>query len=169
MTGNKHSVMKRVVLAAALLAGMSGVAAAQENSMSRFGGESSANINKPTSNAAADPAWRQSHPNGKTQLELQRLVSRSTSFQPAPVLSNAAADPAWRLSHPQGSTERELQTMSSDAPAWDLSGAGATALASDNPTDVAQSPDKQTFAAHLARFFHPQAPERASTAEGDKQ
>ena len=167
MTVNKHSV--RVVLAAALLAGMSGLAGAQENSMSRFGGESSAYFNQPTSDASADSAWRQRHPNGHTQLELERLTSRSMLFQPVPVLSNATADPAWRLSHPHGSTEHELQAISSEAPAWDLSGSGTTALASDSQTGVAQSSNKETFAVRLARFFHPQAPKRASTAEGDKQ
>jgi hypothetical protein len=91
------------------------------------------------------------------------------SFQPAPVLSNSAADPAWRLSHPHGSTERELQAMSSEAPAWHPSGSAAAAISSDGQTDVAQSPSNETYAARLARFFHPQAAKRASTAEGDKQ
>jgi hypothetical protein len=54
MTGNKYSVMKRVVLAAALLAGMSGVAGADDSSMSRLGGESYPNFDQPTNNASAD-------------------------------------------------------------------------------------------------------------------
>jgi hypothetical protein len=152
MTSSKYSKARNVVLVAAILAGMTGVARAQENSMSRFSGESSAYFNEPTSNTPADLAWRQRHPNGHTQLELQRLTSRSTSFQPAFVLSDAVADPALRVSHP---TERELQAMSSEAPAWDLGRSGAVALASDNQTDVAQSPNKETFAARLARFLHP--------------
>jgi hypothetical protein len=169
MTSSKYSNAKNVVLAAAIVTGMTGIALAQENSMSRFSGGSSAYPNEPTSNAPADLAWRQRHPNGHTQLELQRLTSRSTSFQPAPVLSGAVAAPAWRVSHPEGTTERQLQAMSSEAPAWGLGRSGAVALASDNQTDFAQSPNKETFAARLARFFHPQAPERASTAEDDRR
>jgi len=165
MTGNRYSVMNRVVLAAALLAAMSGVAGADDSSMSRFGGESYADFNQPRSNASADLAWRQSHPNGHTQLELERLVSRSMSFQPAPVLSNAAADPAWRVSHPHGSTERELQAMSSEAPAWHQPNQPATsAVASTN--DAANMPraSREPFGARIARFFHLTPAEQATPA-----
>jgi hypothetical protein len=155
MTGHMHSVMKRVVLATALLAGMSSVACADDSSMSRFGGESYADFNQPTGNASADRAWRQSHPNGHTQLELERLTSRSMSFQPAPVLSNVASDPTWRLSHPHGSRERELQAMSSEAPAWHQPDNSATGvLASTNDTTNMISASREPFGARIARFFH---------------
>lgn len=155
MTRNKYSVMKRVVLAAAVVAGMFGVARADDSSMSRFGGESYADFNQPTSNASADAAWRQSHPNGYTQLELERFTSRSTSFQPAPVLSNAPADPAWHLSHPHGSTDRELQSMSSEAPAWHQPDKSATsALAPTNNATNTLSASREPFGARIARFFH---------------
>jgi hypothetical protein len=155
MTGNKHSVMKRVGLAAALLAGMCAVARADDSSMSRFGGESYADFNQPASNASADAAWHRSHPNGYTQLELERLTSRSTSYQPAPVLSNATADSAWRQSHPNGFTERELQSMSSEAPAWHQPDKSATgALASTNDATKSPSASREPFGARIARFFH---------------
>ena len=155
MTGNEYAVTKSVVLAATLLAGMSGVTRADDSSMSRFGGESYAYFNQPTGNALADSAWRQSHPNGHTQLELERLTSRSMSFQPAPLLSNAAADPAWRPSHPQGPTERELQAMSSDAPAWHQPDRSATrAVASADDAANMPSASREPFGARIARFFH---------------
>ena len=108
---SKVSLMKSVVVAVALAAGVSGMARADDSSMSRFGGESYADFNQPTSNGSADPAWRQSHPNGHTQLELERLTSRSMSFQPAPVLSNAAADPAVGRSSQCHAERRRIQCL----------------------------------------------------------
>lgn len=119
MTRNKYLVMMRAVLAAALLAGISGGAGAQENSMSRFGGDSSVYFNQPTSNAPADPAWRFSHPNGLTQSELQaRVAGAFAQRAQKPVFSKVADDPAWGPSHPEGLSNRELQASSSEAPAW---------------------------------------------------
>ena len=119
MTGNKYLVMTRAVLAAAILGGMSGVAGAQENSMSRLGGESYVSFDQPTSNAPADPVWRLSHPNGFTQSELQALVNGVWAQRAhEPVFSKVADDPAWRPSHPDGLSDRELLALSSEAPAW---------------------------------------------------
>jgi hypothetical protein len=152
---SKFSIVKSLVVAAALAAGASGMARADDSSMSRFGGESDAYFNQPTSDARADSAWRQSHPNGYTQLELERFTSRSMSFQPAPVLSNAGADPTWRQSHPNGSTERELQSMSSEAPAWHQPDKSATGvLASTNDATNTPSASREPFGARIARFFH---------------
>jgi hypothetical protein len=168
MTSSKYSKVKNVVLAAAILAVMTGVARAQENSMSRFSGEPPVYFGQPTRNASADPAWRLSHPNGLSQSELQArvdVVFAQRAHEPA--FSKVADDPAWRPSHPNGLSDRELRALSSGAPAWDLGRSEAMALASDNQTDVAQRPNKETFADHLARFLHP--PEGASTAEGDRR
>jgi len=170
MTGNKYLAMMRAVLAAAILGGMSGVAGADDSSMSRLTGDSSVYFNATRSDASVDPAWRLSHPNGLTQSELQARVNGVWAQRAhEPVFSKVADDPAWRPSHTDGLSDRELQALSSEAPAWDLGRSGAMALASDNQTDVAQSPNKETFADHLPRFLHPQAPEGASTAEGDKR
>jgi hypothetical protein len=164
---SKFLIVKSLVAAAALAAGASGMAHADDSSMSRFGGESYADFNQLTSNASADSAWRQSHPNGYTQLELERLTSRSTSYQPAPALSNnVTPDPAWRLSHPQGSTDRELQSMSSEAPAWhqpDKSAAGA--LASTNEATNMPSASLERFGARIARFFHVTPANQATPAD----
>jgi len=155
MTDNKYAVTKSVVLAATLVAGMSGVTRADDSSMSRFGGESYAYFNQPTGNALADSAWRQSHPNGHTQLELERLTSRSMSFQPAPVLSNVASDPTWRESHPNGLSERELQALSSGAPTWHQPNQTATSAfaATDDAADM-PSASREPFGKRIARFFH---------------
>jgi hypothetical protein len=151
---------QQFVLAAALALGASSVALADDSSMSRFGGDSYTYFNQPVlRNAAASPTWRQSHPNGLTERELQALSSSDLSASAQqlnpPVFASAAADPLWRQSHPNGLTERELEALSSSTLAsWQLpSGSGYTASASTNQADVAQTPSKGTFAARLARAF----------------
>jgi hypothetical protein len=70
----------RVVLAAAILGGMSGVADANDSSMSRLTGDSYAYFNAPRSNAPADPAWRPSHPGGLSNREFQALSSDAPAW-----------------------------------------------------------------------------------------
>ena len=156
MSRKQYSLSKQLVAAAALALGASGVAVADDNSMSRFGGDSYTYFNQPVSrNAAAGPTWRQSHPNGLTELELQALSSSSlaaSAFQVEhPVVASAPADPSWRQSHPNGLTEQELQALSSSSLAiWqDPNGSGiASGL-----NNVAQSPNKDTVSARSANFF----------------
>jgi hypothetical protein len=119
MPRNKYLVMMRAILPAAISGGMSGVAGAQENSVSRFSGESSVYFNQPTSKAPADPAWRFSHPNGLTQSEFQARVDGVFAQRAhEPDFSKIADDPAWRPSHRDGLSDPELQALSSEAPAW---------------------------------------------------
>ena len=150
MSRKPYSLNKQLVLATALALGASGVALADDSSMNRFGGESYAYFDRPVvGNAAASPGWRQSHPNGLTERELQALSSSDlSSFAPQPdptVFASAPADPTWRQSHPNGLTERELQALSSSSLAsWQIPfGSRATTA----PSNVAQSPSKDTFAA----------------------
>lgn len=148
MTGNKYSLVKRVALAAAIAAGMSGVANA---GMGRF-----EDIYRYFDIKVIDKspsAWRQANPHGLTGSELQALSSEAPEWQlNKPVFASA---PAFKQTHPNGLTESELQALSSDAPAFHLAnGSGATAIASDNQTDVAPSSYQQTFVARLASFFH---------------
>jgi hypothetical protein len=175
MSRKPYSLSKQLVVAAALALGTSGVALADDSSMSPFtgdsykyfnGGTNSGNpgqSNRPVvSNAPAAPSWRQSHPNGLTDHELQALSSSGLAasapeFNP-PMFASAPADPSWRQSHPNGLTERELQELSSSTLAvWQApNGSATTATASANEAIVAQTPSKETFPARLARFFHPE-------------
>jgi hypothetical protein len=158
-------------MAAALALGASSIALADDSSMNPFTGESykyfngghtaaeSTQFNRLVfSNAPADPSWRQSHPNGLTERELQALSSSDLSASAQQlnpqVFASAAADPSWRQSHPNGFTERELEALSSSTlAAWQLPiGSGYTASASSNQADVVQS-SKETLAARLARSF----------------
>ena len=161
MSRKPYSLSKQLVVATALALGTSGVALADDSSMSRFGGDSYAYFNQPMlRNTAASPTWRQSHPNGLTDHELQALSSSGLAasapeFNP-PMFASAPADPSWRQSHPNGLTERELQALSSSTLAsWQLPN-GSKNRASTDQANVAQTPSKETFSARLARFFHPE-------------
>jgi len=175
MSRKPYSLSKQLVIAMALALGTSGVALADDSSMSPFTGDSykyfngSQNLGNPgqfnrpvVSNAPATPSWRQSHPNGLTDHELQALSSSglaasATELNP-PVFASAPADPSWRQSHPNGLTERELQGLSSSTLAvWQApNGSANTATASANEATVAQNPGKETFSARLAKFVHPE-------------
>ena len=119
MSRQRYSLTHRIVVAAALALGTSGVALADGSSMSRFGGDSYAFFNQPTGNAPASAGWRQSHPKGLTERELQAysasdLSASEARFNP-PMFASAPADPSWRQSHPNGLTDRELEAMSSSS------------------------------------------------------
>jgi len=163
MSRKPYSLSKQLVVATALALGTSGVALADDSSMSRFGGDSYAYFNQPVlRNTAPSPSWRQSHPNGLTDHKLQALSVSGLSasapeFNP-PMFASAPADPSWRQSHPNGLTERELQGLSSSNLAvWQApNGSENTATASIDRPNVAWNPSKETFAARMAKFFHPE-------------
>ena len=159
MSRKPYSLSKQLVVATALALGASSVALADDSSMSRFGGDSYAYFNQPVPRTAAAPGWRQSHPNGLSDHELQALSSSGLAasapeFNP-PMFASAPADPSWRQSHPNGLTERELQALSaSDLAVWQApNGSGTTATASIDRSNGAWTPSKETFAARLAKFF----------------
>jgi hypothetical protein len=183
MSRKPYLMSKQLVLATALALGASSVALADDSSMNPFTGDSykyfnggntlgnAARFNRPVfSNVPADPSWRQSHPNGLTERELQALsssdLSASASQLNPPVLASAPTDPSWRQSHPNGLTERELQALSSSTLAvWQLpNGSENTASASTGEANVAQNPSKETFSARLARFFHPESGPQAGSS-----
>ena len=151
-----YSLSKQLVVATALTLGASSVGLADDSSMSRFGGDSYVYFNQPVPRStAANGSWRQSHPNGLTDHELQALSSSGLAasapeFNP-PMFASAPADPSWRQSHPNGLTEPELQALSASSLAmWqNPNGSGVAA----DQSNVAQSPNKDTFSARLANFF----------------
>ena len=167
MSRKRYSVSRQWVVAAALALGASSAALADDNSMSRFSGDSYAYFNRPALNSApAGPSWRQSHPNGLTERELQALSASDLSgFAPQvspTVFASAPADPSWRQSHPNGLTEREMLAFSSSTLSpWRLPNAGYAAATDQG--NVAQTPGKETFAARVARFLHPESGTQAGT------
>ena len=140
----KISMMKSIVVAVALVAGVSGMARADDSSMNPFTGDSYAYFNRgdlpqngnPVFDKAAS-AWRQSNPHGLSERQLEALSSEAPEWQPAPVIDKAPS--SFRLSHPNGLSERELQALSSEAPAWHSPTSSFTsAVASTNEAAFAQ-------------------------------
>jgi hypothetical protein len=134
---SKVSMMKSIVLAVALAAGVSGMAHAGDGSMGRFG-DSYAYFNSQPINKAPS-GWRQANPNGVSERALQAYSGTGEEWQlNKPVFDNGPS--SWRLAHPNGLSEREFQALSSEAPAWHSSTPSPTsALASTDEAPVVTS------------------------------
>jgi hypothetical protein len=130
---SKSSMLKSIVVAAALVAG--GIARADDNSMSRFGGDSYAYFNSAGVDAAPS-TWRQANPNGVSERQLQALSSEGLGYDfDRPSFDRSPS--TWRQANPNGVPEKELQALSSEAPAWHRSNElGTSALASTNESAV---------------------------------
>jgi len=132
---SKFSLVKSIALTAALVAGVSGMARADDNDMSRIGGEGYAYFN----GAAVDKTpstWRQANPHGisERQLEAESSEALASDFQ-RPVFDKTAS--AWRQANPHGLSEREFQALSSESPVWHQSTPSSTrAVASTNAAIV---------------------------------
>src|SRR6267378_4274658 len=96
---SKVSMMKSMVVAVALVAGVSGMARADDSSMNPFTGDSYAYFNrgnlpehgKPIFDKAPS-AWRQSHPRGLSVHEMQALSSDAPAWhQPDKSATSALA------------------------------------------------------------------------------
>jgi hypothetical protein len=171
MSRKPYSMTKQLMVATALALGASSVALADDNSMNPLIGDSyryfngghnqgdAGNFKGPMySSAPADPAWRQSHPNGISERDLQALSSSSISAAAAqlnPPVASAATDPSSRQAH-QNLGEREMQALSSSSLGrWQLpNGAQSTASAASDQVDVAQDPSGETSSARVARLRH---------------
>jgi hypothetical protein len=92
-TTRRFSVPKSIVVAAVLVAGASGVAYADDNSISRFGGDGYTNFNEGDAIASKAPSgFRQSSPNGLSLRQYQALSSNSSLWQvPAQPQTTATA------------------------------------------------------------------------------
>ncbi|HKE40368.1 MAG TPA: hypothetical protein VKG21_11055 [Casimicrobiaceae bacterium] len=174
------SLVKQLVIATALALGASTVALADDSSMSPFTGDSYKYFNgghgrgdpgrftgPVFSKVPADPSWRQSHPNGLTEREMQALSSSDLSVFASqlnrPVFASAPTDPSWRQNHPNGLTEGELMALSSSSVSrWRLPN-GSGYVEPSEQANVAQSTKSETFSARLARFFHPASGAQAVT------
>ena len=168
---SKVSMLKSIALTAALVAGVSGIARADDSSMNPLIGDSYAAFNggnlPKTGNPGYDnspSSWRQANPDGLSMRQFQSLTTFAPMvYKPAPVLDNAPS--AWRQRHPDGVSERELQALGSDAPAWHQADQSATsARASTNDATNTPSASREPFAARIARFFHVTPADQATPA-----
>jgi hypothetical protein len=124
MSRNHYPSSRKLMLAAAVVALVAcGVAFADDTSTSRFGGDGYAYFNQPI-RATSASTWRQSHPNGMTQRDLQAassssLAASASQFDNANIFTGPPSDPSWRQTHPNGLTNRELQAAgASSLAAW---------------------------------------------------
>ncbi len=116
---SKVSMLKSMVVAVALVAGVSGMARADDSSMNPFTGDSYAYFNKGdlprTGNSVFDKgasARRQANPSGVSERQLEALSSEAlgNDFQ-RPTFDKAPS--TWRQANPHGLSERQLQALSS--------------------------------------------------------
>ena len=141
---SKVSMLKNVALIAALVAGVSGMARADDSSMNPFTGDSYADFDGANLPKIGNPvydkspsAWRQSNPDGASERQLQSLTTFAPMvYKPAPVFDDAPS--GWLQSHPNGLSERELQALSSEASGWHPSDKSATSArtSTNDATDV---------------------------------
>jgi hypothetical protein len=168
------SKMKSIAAIAALVAGISGAARADDGSMSIWTGQSYAAFNggrnfpygKPVFDMAPS-AFRQSNPNGISDREYQALSSEDPVWQipnPDAARQLAASDTAtaWRQSHPHGLTYREYQAL--DNGFWRLTPEDISRIAAENEAAVAKMGGKEGFRARIARVFHVTAADQAAPA-----
>jgi hypothetical protein len=116
---SKVSMMKSIVVAVALAAGVSGIARADDSSMNPFTGDSYAYFNngdlprgdKPVFDKSAS-TWRRADPKGvpEQQLEAESSEALANDFQ-QPTFDKGPS--TWRQTHLNGVSERELQAESS--------------------------------------------------------
>ena len=169
---SKFSIMKSVVLTAALVAGVSGMARADDSSMNPFTGDSYAAFNgghnlpqggNPVYDKSAS-SWRQSNPNGLSERVFQSYSAWGENWHlNKPILDTGPS--TWRQAHTNGLSEREFQALSSEAPAWHQpEQSGTSALASTNDAASANIASREPLGVRIARFFHATPADQATRA-----
>jgi len=132
---SKFSLVKSIALTAALVAGVSGMARADDNSMTRLGGDSYAYFNSAPVDKAPS-TWHQANPNGVSESQLQALSSEGLGYDFQRFAFDKAPS-AWRQANPNGVSEHDLEALTSEAPAWNSSNQpAANAFASTNEPAV---------------------------------
>jgi hypothetical protein len=130
-------VMKSLVVAVALAAGVSGIAHADDGSMGRFGDSYAYFNSQPVDKAPS--TYRATNPNGISDRQLEALSSEALARDfTKPTFDKAPSE--WRIAHPNGLSERQYQALSSEGAVWHPSNQSATsAVASTNGVAIAQT------------------------------
>jgi len=139
---SRFSAMKSIVVTAALVAGVSGIARADDSSMARFGGDSYAYFHetKPVVSKAPS-AFRETNPHGLSESQYQTLSSEGPEWQPQPVIDRSAS--TFRQNNPHGLSFGDYQALSSNDAMWQLPNQSQTsAIASTNAAVVAKTTAK---------------------------
>ena len=160
MSRKQFSLSKQLVVAAALALGASGVALADDNSMTRFGGESYAafHMDRPGANNAPT-AFRQTNPHGLSIGEYQALSSDGRPFalpNPSDSTEVAAMDAAkaWRQSNPHGLPISTYEAMSADGRPWQSPNSAVTsAVASTDANPASANAGNEPTETGSSRLF----------------
>jgi len=127
-------VMKSLVVAVALAAGVSGIAHA-DGDMGRFGDSYAYFNSQPVDKAPS--TYHATNPNGLSDRQLEALSSEALARDyEKPAFDKAPSE--WRAAHPNGLSERELQALSSESAPWHpFSQSATTAVATTNRSVIA--------------------------------
>jgi len=157
MSRKQYSLSKQLVVAAALALGASGVALADDNSMTRFGGDGYVYFHQDRPGATNAPAaFRQTNPHGLSIGDYQALSSDGRPWQlpnPSDATAIASQDAAksWRKQNPHGLPISTYEALSADGRPWQSpNSAAASAVAS---TDAGNEPSG-TGVAKLFNLSH---------------
>jgi len=130
-------VMKSLVVAVALAAGVSGIAHADDGDMGRFGDSYAYFNSQPVDKAPS--TYHATNPNGVSDRQLEALSSEALARTFAkPSFDKAPSE--WRIAHPNGLSDRELQALSYEGAVWHPFNQSATsAVASSNGAVIART------------------------------
>ena len=130
-------VMKSLIVAVALAAGVSGIAHADDGDMGRFGDSYAYFNSQPVDKAPS--TYHATNPNGVSDRQLEALSSEALARTFAkPSFDKAPSE--WRIANPNGLSERQYQALSSEAPVWHQTIQSApSALAATNGAVIAST------------------------------
>lgn len=148
----KSTLLRTIVATTALVAGMSGLAHADDNSLSPFGGDSYRYFNE--AQPAGDKTqstFRQQNPKGLSERDYQALSNEDPVWQPAVPIDRTAS--TFHATNPHGIPYGEYQALASNDSMWQprTSGPGSATVASSG-----------TARARFASLFHLSPADRAT-------
>jgi len=119
---SKFSMLKSTVMAAALMAAVSGIAHADglsESQLQALSSEAPAWHPEQSVINSAPSTFRLSDPYGLSERQLQALSTEAPHFGlTSPVIDTARSE--FALERPHGLSERQMQALSTEAPAFQL-------------------------------------------------
>jgi hypothetical protein len=151
VTSNRYSSTTKLIVAALLAAGLTGIASADDSSMGRFGGDSYAYFNsQPVEKGPSE--WRAENPQGISERQLQAYSGVGEAWNiNKRAFTNVASDPTFKQTHPNGLSESELQALSSEGSAWHSAAVKATSTSSTENSAKETLPDRAAAFFHIAR------------------
>lgn len=137
----KFSMLQSMAVAVALAAGISGIARADDNSMTRFGGDGYAYFHESKPIVDKTPSqWRADNPHGLSFAQEEALSDESQVYQlTKPVIDRSPS--TFRQTNPHGLTFGDYQALSNESAFWQRQAepAATKAFASTDKAVIAKS------------------------------